>query len=411
MKILIVHDKFLLEAGGCEKICTFLANSFTLGGNEVEILTYEDTQSLSVYQPLPEVKITNLFHEVDLGLKALVNIPKYKGKNPFAWLSYKIKKKFTKFSNKKMLKNIGGEDELYRYNLSCKANMWNDYILKVKPDIIITLYLGMALETLYNKKHNVPVINSVNGRPDFDFTEILWRKNKLEMSLLKNCYQQLSGYQLLLSSYIPYLPKEKGGRCEVIGNPITQINTSDIINHELKKDRYIISHVGSLVLDHKQQHIAINAFASVADTFPNWDMYFYGKGPDRSFLENLIQELNLQKRVFLKGFISNPTNELKKTDLFIFPSKYEGFPLALTEAMSIGLPCLGFSNCTGVNELIKHGESGFLAENNIELENFLKQLMTSSELRSKMGYFGHKMTAEFTPEKIIEKWSLLINNV
>ena len=48
-----------------------------------------------------------------------------------------------------------------------------------------------------------------------------------------------------------------------------------------------------------------------------------------------------------------------------FPSKYEGFPLALTEAMSAGLPCVGFKSCTGVNGLIVDGENGFLVEDGI----------------------------------------------
>lgn len=411
MKILIVHDKFLLESGGCEKICTFLANSFISNGKEVEILTYEATQKKPTYPPFEEVIITNLFYKIQLNLKTLINIPKYEGKNPLRWLLYKIKKKEAKIANKRLLKKFGGENELYRYNLGLKAEMWNEYILQTKPNVIITLNLGTALETLYNKKHSVPVINSVNGRPDFDFTEILWTKNKLEMSLLKNCYQQLSGYQLLLASYIPYLPEQRGGLCRIIGNPIKQINTLGIVNHKIKKDRYIISNVGSLVLDHKQQDIAIRAFASIADKFSHWDMYLYGRGKDRLILEDLIKHLNLEHRIFLKGFISNPIEELKKTDVFIFPSKYEGFPLALTEAMSIGLPCLGFSNCAGVNELIKDGESGFLAENEDELKACLAQLMESPEMRSKMGYFGHKMTANHTPEKIAENWSLFIDEI
>lgn len=411
MKILIIHDKYLLESGGCEKICTFLANSFSSVGNQVKILTYEQTTRRPAYPPVPSVEVVNLFNDYELVLKKQIEIRKYKGANPIKWLFSKIKRKIDKNSNKNLLKRLGGRDGIYMYNLNCKAQLWNDYILVDKPDVIITLNLSTALEVLHHKKHDVPVINSVNGRPDFDYTNILWTKSDLEISLLRDCYQYLSGYQLLLSSYVPYLPNPRKGICKVIGNPISQINKVDLVNHSTVKERYIISHVGSLALDHKQQDIAIKVFASISNKYPNWDMHFYGVGKDLYLLEDLLQRLNLTKRVFLKGFTSKPINELRNSDIFIFPSKFEGFPLALTEAMSVGLPCLGFSSCAGVNELIKHGETGFLAANDDELKIHLTQLISSPELRSKMGTLGHIATAAYTPENIAEKWHLLVEEV
>ena len=77
-------------------------------------------------------------------------------------------------------------------------------------------------------------------------------------------------------------------------------------------------------------------------------------------LEHLIKSNGLQDKVFLKGRTSNVPEVLRKSDIFAFPSFWEGFGLALAEGLSAGLPAVGFKTCPGVNELIKHGESGYL---------------------------------------------------
>lgn len=75
-------------------------------------------------------------------------------------------------------------------------------------------------------------------------------------------------------------------------------------------------------------------------------------------LRRLISELHLDSRVFLCGTTSNVMSVLCEADIFAFPSAYEGFPLALTEAMSIGLPSVGFRSANAVNELIHHNVNG-----------------------------------------------------
>lgn len=52
----------------------------------------------------------------------------------------------------------------------------------------------------------------------------------------------------------------------------------------------------------------------------------------------------------------------KETDIFAFPSHHEGFPLALTEAMGVGIPAVGYRSCPAVNELIHDGEDGYLTD-------------------------------------------------
>ncbi len=100
---------------------------------------------------------------------------------------------------------------------------------------------------------------------------------------------------------------------------------------------------------------------------------------------------------------------LCKADIFAFPSAYEGFPLALTEAMSVGLPSVGFRNADGVNELIHHNVNGILCNDGVE--NFargLSILMDSRELRKKLGNKAKEDMKQYKPNRIWDTWEKLI---
>lgn len=126
-------------------------------------------------------------------------------------------------------------------------------------------------------------------------------------------------------------------------------------------------------------------------------------------LRRLISELHLDSRVFLCGTTSNVMSVLCEADIFAFPSAYEGFPLALTEAMSIGLPSVGFRSANAVNELIHHNVNGILCNDGIE--NFamgLSTLMNSKALRKKLGDQAKVDMMQYKSNKIWDMWEKLI---
>lgn len=143
----------------------------------------------------------------------------------------------------------------------------------------------------------------------------------------------------MFDSYRSYLPDCFNGKAVIIPNPV--IRNSYTVNHFQIKARYKIIHAARLDTGCKQQHLAIMCFAQLASKYVNWDFELWGEGPDRKLLEKQILDLNMQERIFLMGFTDNPIQKLSEADIFVFPSKYEGFGLALVEAMSVGLPCIG----------------------------------------------------------------------
>lgn len=77
--------------------------------------------------------------------------------------------------------------------------------------------------------------------------------------------------------------------------------------------------------------------------------------------------------------------------------------------MSIGLPVLGFENCSGVNELIKNGENGFLCKDEHDMTKNLEILINNPKKRSELGYNAHLSMKQFSPENISKQWLSFVN--
>lgn len=405
--VLIQHTAFINGRGGTEKICSFLANHFCSLGYDVEVATNENIQGKEVYPLNNKIKLVNIYSP-DIKQINLNPIYSYKGKNPFLWLKYKFQKKKAKFLNKTILNKVGGEDELYKFNLRQRAKAWKKYIEITNPDLIITMSIGSLLEITFENEYDIPIINSTNGRPDYDYTDLLWHRSKIDIFHLKESYKKLTAIQILFDNYKDFLPETFRGNIKVIGNPAPKVE--DKITPP-NKERKIIIHIASLQISCKQQDVAIRIFSKNARKYPEWDLHFWGEGNDYLYLKELIEKEDLSNRIFLHGFTDSPLQKLQEADIFIFPSKYEGFPLALMEAMSTGLPVIGFTDCSGVNQLVQHQENGYLANNESEMEEYLIQLMEDSNLRELMGAKGKEFVKDFYPEKIAEQWEELVSEV
>ena len=97
-----------------------------------------------------------------------------------------------------------------------------------------------------------------------------------------------------------------------------------------------------------------------------------------------------------------------------FSSDYEGMPNALMEAMSCGLPCIS-TDCLGggARALIKSGENGYLVNCNdiTELSECMKAVLSSEDIRLKLGSNAAKINEQNSYEKIYSKWESFIKRV
>lgn len=402
MKILIVqHRNFLNVCGGTEKICCFIANTFAKQKHEVTIATNEDVVGEPVFFLEPNVRVENIYTD-GLGERPVLPYYNYKGSNPILWLYHKLRKKRAKLHNKLLFRKMKGPENVYLHNVGVRSKHWHEYITTSKPDLIVTMSTASLVEITYYRPLGIPIVNSVNGRPDYDYTDVLGARPDYEMRCLEASYKHLAGIQVLFESYKEFLPESFGGIAKVIANPVPQQTEQSKVNS--KSGKHVIAHVGTLFTSCKQQHKIIEIFERLGPEFSQWEVHFYGTGVDLDELKKMVKRANLEQQIHFKGFTDQPLEVMRAADIFVFPSKYEGFPLALTEAMATGLPTIGYAYCSGVNELIVDGKTGFLVADDAAFEQRLREMMLKEALRTALGNNAKKAMKQYSAAIIEASW-------
>jgi glycosyltransferase involved in cell wall biosynthesis len=154
--------------------------------------------------------------------------------------------------------------------------------------------------------------------------------------------------------------------------------------HELNEDianiflnNFVFVSVGRLERRKNYENL-IRAFKRVVDLCPHTKLIILGDGENRLNLERIIHELDINKFVFLPGFINNPEVIVSKSDFFVSSSLYEGVSNAILESLALGIPVIATDCPSGISEIINNGDNGYL----ISLEgNFVDKL---SEYMSKV---------------------------
>lgn len=159
----------------------------------------------------------------------------------------------------------------------------------------------------------------------------------------------------------------------------------------------------------KHQALLLEAFARLAPHFPDWDLLLVGEGEDRAALEELAGSSAPPGRIGFAGAQTDVARYYLGAHLFCLPSRWEGFPNALAEAMAFGIPAVGLANCAGVNGLIEHGRTGLLAPtSSVEaLSETLALLMGDPARRVAMGAAGRLAVSSYAPEAVFDRWEEL----
>jgi glycosyltransferase involved in cell wall biosynthesis len=174
------------------------------------------------------------------------------------------------------------------------------------------------------------------------------------------------------------------------------------------KDLFLIS-VGRLV--HEKAHeVLVCAMPLILQKYPNVKLGILGDGVLRPKLESQIADLNLEKNVRLFGMSDNVANYLAVADIFVLPSRSEGLPIALLEAMSAGLPVV-VTNLDGMDDLIKQGQHGLLVpiDNPPALADAIIQLLSDLPATRKMGLAAQSLVMNnYTEDIMCEQYNSLI---
>lgn len=275
---------------------------------------------------------------------------------------------------------------------------------KFQPDVIVAFQPASSKLLLSDIGTHIPVITMSHGDPE-DYFHTYATEEIPALGKSAACQVLMPSFAEAITRRFPNM------KTVVIGNVVDQYGES--ANLAVEKPVYKIIFVGRLVKNHKQPHLLIEAFARIADRFPDWQVEIWGAESRRKYtheLEKYIQSCGLTERVFLKGVTTHVEEVLSAGDLFVFPSAYEGFGLAPAEAMSKGLPVIAYRSCAAVNELVRDGVTGLLCEDGVEpLAAAMKKLMSDRALRVQMGGAVRESMRQYAPDRIWSAWENLIN--
>lgn len=388
MKILLANlTKMVDDSGGLAKVTSAFANEMKRRGHEVA-LVYSDIQRGHFYYPL------------DDGIPAL-DIRHYKGQEiPYPWY-LKIKRELYRVFSKQKARTVNtafAETYLLR-NLQ-------DVLDTIQPDIIVSFQPAASKMLLCDLKTAIPVITMSHGDPE-DYFHTYPKAEIPALELSAVCQVLLPSFAQHILTHLP------NAKTIVIGNAIPQYEEQADLAAE--KMQYKILFLARLSKNHKRPHLLIEAFAKIADEFPNWIVELWGAEDGKAYykeLQLMIKKHGLEDRVFLKGATKDVPSVLKEGDIFAFPSAYEGFGLSLGEAMSMGLPAVGYKSCSAVNELIEDGKNGFLCEDGIDdFAAKLAKLMADAPLRIALGAYARQSMQQYAPQRIWDSWEELMRKL
>lgn len=368
------------SAGGAERVFCNMANELTIRGHKVSAVCFDNKIGMPFYPLAEEVNFYNL-HKMGKPIKP----PKWR----------KISRELFRIFGK------NGFNDIYSRYIYREAETRLMTIIKdEKPDVVICYDINSLQLLQQMRLKDIKVVFMLHMG-----SESFWQNIKSEQI---TALRKVDYIQVLLPKDKEFLEKHLQREILVIPNCVIQVSKS---TGETCRRKKIIVNIARLDKN-KKQDLLIEAFARIASKYPEWRLELYGDVFTKNYrnkLENQIKMHNLTKQVTLMGVTHDSMAVLKKAAIFGFPSAYEGFPLAMTEAMSAGLPCIGLKSCLAVSQLITNDETGILTDDSADaLAEGLESLMQDEALRTRLGRNAKKSMEVFAPEKVWNKWEELL---
>lgn len=163
--------------------------------------------------------------------------------------------------------------------------------------------------------------------------------------------------------------------------------------------------------DVKNHGLLLDAFSEVHREMPSTRLVLLGKGELYGEVAAKVEALGLGGCVEQVGEVDDVAPYLAAADVFVLPSKFEGFPITLIEAMGAGLPCV----CTavgGVPDVVEDGGNGLLTE--VDANAFARAMAAAASdggLRGRMGACSRERAALYSQDAMVDGYLSLIEGL
>jgi glycosyltransferase involved in cell wall biosynthesis len=155
----------------------------------------------------------------------------------------------------------------------------------------------------------------------------------------------------------------------------------------------------------------IKAWDIVAPKHPDWTLRICGVGPKRRHLLWMIRARGLQDRIVIERAARDLDAEMAKASIFALSSRWEGFPLVMLEAMSVGMAVVSFDCPTGPRELIDDHENGLLIRPRTvaNLAAGLEEMMADEELRRRCAAGAIETARGYSMDEVGPQWETALD--
>jgi len=188
-------------------------------------------------------------------------------------------------------------------------------------------------------------------------------------------------------------------------------DSKKIIRNKLNiwKEGIIILFVGG-INERKGVHLLVDAFIKIERSFPEVRLLI--AGPTYKYDQNYINEIKAKIRngdvkdkvILTEKSIDNVDEFMKSSDIFVLPSRQEGFPISIIEAMSCGLTVIGSDIPEIARAQIEDGQNGFVFPSGDfeKLSELLERLLNNNELRLQSGIYARKKAEQYWSDDVID---------
>jgi glycosyltransferase involved in cell wall biosynthesis len=354
-----------ISTGGAERVISIVANHWAGAGREVTLVTFEDPSS-DAYPVDPRVR------RASLG----VAMP---GGGPVSTVRY-------------MARVVRGLRREIRAS---------------RPDVVISFMdITNILALLAMRGMRVPLVVTEHTDPrEHRLSGFLRRARTL-------LYPRATALVVLTEAVRGWAQGRLHGSVHTIPNPILPPDTARAASLVVPAPGRTVAGMGRLSYEKGFDQL-IRAMAACAPRHPDWSLLILGEGAERANLERLAAELGIADRVFLPGWVRDPTAVLRGAALFVVPSRYEGFNCALAEAMSCGLAAVSMDCPSGPGEIIRQGVDGILVPpGDVDaLAAAMDRLMSDEAERGRLGTRGLEVLDRFGVEPVMDRWERLLGGI
>ncbi|GAB1448422.1 glycosyltransferase family 4 protein [Bacteroidota bacterium] len=286
-----------------------------------------------------------------------------------------------------------------------KTVAWLRMLMKQeKPELILVIQkFGASLASIASWGLKIPLVISERSSPHFQWGWVLdtWMKIAFLLKKPNLCLAQTryaAGFQ---QAY--YSPKT---RVEVFPNILREVKSYP----HVMREPYVLA-IGRFGDYLKGFDRLLRAFARVGNK--DWKLVFAGGEFSNWEYAPLAEELGIVNRLIFTGKLEDTDEWMARASVFVIPSRSEGFPNALTEAMAAGLAVISFDFKAGPSEIITHLEDGILVkEGDIDaLAEQLHYLIEDKKMRIQLGEKARITSQRYSPKVLGHQLKNLLNEL